>query len=429
MQKLRRIFFSARFVLLLLVLMGQMLVQPQQAQAAVDCANKGISNIKGLSNTQYTQGKDTSATITLNSDMSLNAGNYKLMVYNESIFVITNQQGESGNAALATSMSFTITDAAGGGAFQVSSGGQVGGDDTKYVYLATSGGSEVCYLGSYVVVKAQPVCMEPPQLSQTRNITTNGKTEQRTCYYNNGTGCIQKGIPTNVTLGGIELGNGGYLSKQIRVNVFTNHFASNSELFTLLPVNNNATSFTHTFTTGDEYKIEFDDLSLSNKYQGQCNISLVVKDNCDTSAANTCQTTNSAPSSTGTYKRFELCNQIIDNKQKQLCSDCMNGKSSSGKPGVWTAIGCIGRDPESITQRLIQLGIGMGGGLCLLTCLAGGFILTTSEGNPKKVEEAKEMITGAIVGLLFVIFSVVILQFIGVTIFHIPGFGETPKTN
>ncbi|MBP7774885.1 hypothetical protein KA078_03795, partial [Candidatus Woesebacteria bacterium] len=131
----------------------------------------------------------------------------------------------------------------------------------------------------------------------------------------------------------------------------------------------------------------------------------------------------------GSYKRFELCDQIIDSGMKQQCLNCMSGSTSSSRqPGVWTAIGCIGRDPESITESLIRLGIGMGGGLCLITCLAGGFLLTTSEGNPKKVEEAREMITGAIIGLLFVLFSVIILQFIGVTIFHIPGFGEVPKT-
>ena len=42
----------------------------------------------------------------------------------------------------------------------------------------------------------------------------------------------------------------------------------------------------------------------------------------------------------------------------------------------------------------------------------------------KGIKEAKEMITSAIVGSLFIIFSITILQFIGVSILHIPGFGE-----
>ena len=69
----------------------------------------------------------------------------------------------------------------------------------------------------------------------------------------------------------------------------------------------------------------------------------------------------------------------------------------------------------------------MGGGVALIMTLAGGFILSTSQGDPQKANQAKEMITNSVIGLLFVIFSVIILQFIGVTILQIPGFGADPK--
>ena len=75
-------------------------------------------------------------------------------------------------------------------------------------------------------------------------------------------------------------------------------------------------------------------------------------------------------------------------------------------------------------QRFITLGLGIGGGVSLLSTLAGGFILTTSQGDPKRTGQAKEMITNAVIGLIFVIFSVTILQFIGYTVFRLPGFGE-----
>ena len=57
--------------------------------------------------------------------------------------------------------------------------------------------------------------------------------------------------------------------------------------------------------------------------------------------------------------------------------------------------------------------------------LVGAFMLSVSQGDPNKTKEAKEIITSAIIGLLFVIFSVTILQFVGVEILHIPGFGES----
>jgi hypothetical protein len=46
-----------------------------------------------------------------------------------------------------------------------------------------------------------------------------------------------------------------------------------------------------------------------------------------------------------------------------------------------------------------------------------------SQGNPEQVKGAREQLTAAIIGLLFIIFSLVILQIIGVNILKIPGFG------
>lgn len=123
---------------------------------------------------------------------------------------------------------------------------------------------------------------------------------------------------------------------------------------------------------------------------------------------------------------YKLCNQINQNTPEgqeayTACLACAGDEVDAG--GVWTAFGCISRSPESIIERLITVGLGMGGGVALLMFLAGGFILTTSQGEPKRVSDAKEMITSSVIGLVFVIFSVTILQFIGVTILRIPGFG------
>lgn len=116
---------------------------------------------------------------------------------------------------------------------------------------------------------------------------------------------------------------------------------------------------------------------------------------------------------------WKICSQVIGfPDQYKKCEQCVN------QAGVWTAIGCIPTDTESILQVMIRVGLLMGGGIALLIILAGAFILSISQGDPKKTSEAKDMITSALIGLIFIIFSVSILQFIGVQILKIPEFGQ-----
>lgn len=119
--------------------------------------------------------------------------------------------------------------------------------------------------------------------------------------------------------------------------------------------------------------------------------------------------------------KFSLCKQINDPTAQQKCLQCAGGED--GTEGIWTAVGCISKEPEEILGRFIRLGISMGGGVALLMILSAGFTMTISQGNAQKTAQAKEMMTAAITGLLFIIFSVTILQFIGFSILKIPGFG------
>lgn len=50
---------------------------------------------------------------------------------------------------------------------------------------------------------------------------------------------------------------------------------------------------------------------------------------------------------------------------------------------------------------------------CFLLLVYGGYLLSSSSGNPDKIQEAKSVITNAIIGLLVVLLSVVILLIIG----------------
>ncbi|MEK7577537.1 MAG: hypothetical protein AAB492_02875 [Patescibacteria group bacterium] len=100
------------------------------------------------------------------------------------------------------------------------------------------------------------------------------------------------------------------------------------------------------------------------------------------------------------------------------CTKCFD----SG--GAWTAFGCVGEggNPSDFITKFLSLGIGIGGGIAFLLILVSGFQTMTSVGNPEKLHAAKELLGGAISGLLLIIFSIFILKIIGVDILGIPGF-------
>jgi len=90
--------------------------------------------------------------------------------------------------------------------------------------------------------------------------------------------------------------------------------------------------------------------------------------------------------------------------------------------GIQTAIGCINvENPESVVGTVISIATGVGGGIALLLILYGVFIVTTSAGNPDKLKSGSEIITSAIVGLIFILLSVFLVNLIGIKILAIPG--------
>ena len=79
--------------------------------------------------------------------------------------------------------------------------------------------------------------------------------------------------------------------------------------------------------------------------------------------------------------------------------------------------------PAEFASKLFGCGISLVGGVALLFIIYGGFLLLTSAGDPTRVQHGKEYITYAVVGLLLAVFTLVILEVIGVDILKIPGLG------
>ena len=89
---------------------------------------------------------------------------------------------------------------------------------------------------------------------------------------------------------------------------------------------------------------------------------------------------------------------------------------------IQTALGGIRTDVPGFVNRILSLILGISGGIVLILIISAGYRLMASSGNPERVQAAREQLTSAVVGLLFIIFSLVILQVITRDIIGIPGF-------
>lgn len=114
----------------------------------------------------------------------------------------------------------------------------------------------------------------------------------------------------------------------------------------------------------------------------------------------------------------KVCDYVTDGALKGKCTSCMN----TTPPGVWTALGCIPSSPSGFITKFLRFGTGIAGGIALMLIVFGGLQMMTAAGNPEQLNSGKELIAGAISGLLMVIFSIFLLRFIGYDILAIPGF-------
>lgn len=220
----------------------------------------------------------------------------------------------------------------------------------------------------------------------------------------------------------------------------TYYEAAQPGVSTTIPLNNHSRTGINV-EDGFSSKFSFDlnagkgtqtyDFSLETKKYNidECNTTIRVSSSC--SGANSCQKEPINVADNAEFIPFDLCKQVADPKQNAECVSCLSGErfgsfdpeKKNNVSGFWTAIGCIPTKPESIIKTFIKLGLSIGGGVTLLLILAGAFQLSISQGDAKKTDDAKQQITSAIIGLIFIILSVTILQFIGVSLFQIPGFG------
>lgn len=72
-------------------------------------------------------------------------------------------------------------------------------------------------------------------------------------------------------------------------------------------------------------------------------------------------------------------------------------------------------------QVISLIVLSLAGGIAVLLLISAGYKILTSSGKPEAIQAGREQLTSAIVGLLFIIFSYVIFQFIVSDLLKIPG--------
>ncbi len=91
--------------------------------------------------------------------------------------------------------------------------------------------------------------------------------------------------------------------------------------------------------------------------------------------------------------------------------------------GIETVLGCVPTQSTIFIRWFLNKAISIGGGIAFLIMIWGAFQVMTSSGDPEKLQEGKNILVSAGAGLLFIIFSVFILELIGYRILKIPGWG------
>jgi hypothetical protein len=288
-----------------------------------------------------------------------------------------------------------------------------------------------CTLGTYTVVPDTPKCEDfKVTISKPNGETREENSEEETSCMEIGDKIVASGKLIN-SASKTGIGDGIYLSLFLsgEHGWWTGEHSMYNRL-TFFPTTENSSfeidllSFYGVGVQAGKtyiFSVHFSDIEPPIHESCVKSIFVASQNMCDnynlTPTSNTDRTTNNSGSR-------NLCDQVPktlnndNNPAYNACNECFEAN------GVWTALGCIKTTKEGIIGHIVIVALGIAGGIGLLMIIASGAMFALSGNDPKKVTDAKELLSSVIIGLIFIIFSVTILEFIGVGILGIPGFGR-----
>lgn len=125
---------------------------------------------------------------------------------------------------------------------------------------------------------------------------------------------------------------------------------------------------------------------------------------------------------------------IVDNPDSKdtLKTDPATFNPPTPMPGrMYTMLGCLKTNltsfqtegaAVSVIQLLLDIIFRTVGGIALLYFMYGCYVLATSQGDPERLNKGKRLVYGSIVGLIFVLLSILIVRFLASGVLKIPGF-------
>lgn len=98
--------------------------------------------------------------------------------------------------------------------------------------------------------------------------------------------------------------------------------------------------------------------------------------------------------------------------QVNVWGDDISGAAEDVGLTAMTDIGLGNRDPRKIASAVIQVMLGFLGVIAVVLILFGGFKWMTAAGNDDKIDEAKDLITAGVIGLLIVLAAFAVSVFV-----------------
>lgn len=127
---------------------------------------------------------------------------------------------------------------------------------------------------------------------------------------------------------------------------------------------------------------------------------------------------------------YPAANSTPESNETLKITDTTTNMPPTPWPGHWySMIGCINTNLTDFTQpgaaaslvkTLLDLIFKTAGGIAFLYLIYGAFLILTSQADPEKLSQGKRVIYGAVVGLLFSLLSVFMVNFIANNVLKVP---------
>ncbi len=99
---------------------------------------------------------------------------------------------------------------------------------------------------------------------------------------------------------------------------------------------------------------------------------------------------------------------------------CIESFAKCGDDSFPTALGCVSLSFEGLINNfLFRVGLSLAGVFVFICLIYGGFLILISRGDTQRIQQAQKMMTNCVLGLLFIIFSVFILNLVSGFLFGV----------